>query len=117
MIKIKTPLGAVILTTEYFANLVGNIASDSYGVKSMSTRGPIEGIRANLFKKDFPEKGVKVTERNGKLVIDVHIKVVYGVNISAIVENISEKLKYTIEQATGLTVHAINVFVDEMVAE
>lgn len=117
MIRIRTPLGSVVLTAEYFANLVGNIASTSYGVKGMSTRGPIEGIRANLFKKDFPEKGVKVSERNGKLVIDLHIKVVYGVNISAIVQSISEKVKYAVEQATGLSVHSINIFVDEMDAE
>lgn len=117
MVKIKTPLGTVSLTSEYFANLVGNIAGDSYGVKGMATSGPIEGLRANIFKKDFPEKGVRVYERGGNFTIDIHIKVVYGVNITAIVESLSQKVKYTVEQATGLDVHVINIFVDEMVAE
>lgn len=114
MVRIKTPLGTVALTSEYFANLVGNIASDSYGVKAMATRSPLEGFRAKLFKKDFPEKGVRVYERAGKLYIDIHIKVVYGVNISAIVENLTEKVNYAVVQSTGLDLHAINIFVDEM---
>jgi len=117
MIKIKTPLGTVMLSSEYFANLVGNIASDSYGVKGMATSGPIEGLRAKIFNKDFPEKGVKVYDKSGNFTIDIHIKVVYGVNISAIVESLSQKVKYFVEQATGLTVHVINIFVDEMDAE
>lgn len=114
MIRIKTPLGMVALTSGYFANLVGNIASGSYGVKAMATRGPVEGFRAKLFGKNFPEKGVRVYERSDKLIIDIHIKVVYGVNISAIVENLTEKVKYSVEQSTGLEVHAINIYVDEM---
>ncbi|MCL2539597.1 MAG: Asp23/Gls24 family envelope stress response protein [Oscillospiraceae bacterium] len=117
MVKIKTPLGTVALSSEYFANLVGNIASDSYGVKGMATRGPVEGLRAKIFKNDFPEKGVRVYDRGGNFTIDIHIKVVYGVNISAVVESLSQKVKYFVEQATGLTVHIINIFVDEMEAE
>lgn len=116
MVRIKTPHGAVVLTLEYFSNLVGNIASDSYGVKGMATRSIAEGLRAFLFKHDFPEKGVRVYDMDGKLGIDIHIKVVYGVNISAVVENLSDKVKYTLEQATNLTVGSINIFVDEMVS-
>lgn len=117
MIKIRTPLGAVILTAEYFANLVGNITCNSYGVKGMAIKGPAEGLRARLFGKEFPEKGVRAYELDGSIAVDIHIKVVYGVNISAVVENLSGKVKYALEQATGLSVCAINIFVDEMDAE
>jgi uncharacterized alkaline shock family protein YloU len=116
MISIKTPLGSVILTNEYFSNLVGNITAESYGVKGMSSRTPIEGFWSKIIKKDLPNKGVKVTEKGKELIIDIHIKVVYGVNISAIVKSISEKVKYTVEQSTALRVKAINVYVDEMVS-
>ena len=116
MVRIKTPHGTVVLTLEYFSNLVANIASDSYGVKGMATRSMFEGFRALLFKRDFPEKGVAVHNVDDTLAIDIHIMVVYGVNISAIVESLSDKVKYTLEQTTGLTVSAINIFVDEMVS-
>ena len=116
MVRIKTPQGTVVLTLEYFSNLVGIIAGDSYGVKGMATRSMFEGIRALVFRGDFPEKGVRIYDKDGTLAIDIHIKVVYGVNISTVVENLSDKVKYTLEQTTGLTVGAINIFVDEMVA-
>ena len=117
MVKIATAMGTVTLTSDFFANLVGGVASNCYGVKGMVTSGPIEGIRTLLFGSNFPERGVRVSERGGELVIEVHIKVVYGVKISAIVDSISNKLKYTVENVTGLSVGAVDVYVDEMDAE
>lgn len=117
MVKISNTHGTITLTTEYFANLVGTTATTSFGVSGMASSGPIEGMRSLLFGSDFPEKGVRVFERNGNLKIDIHIRVVYGMNISAIVESISQKVKYAVEEATGLRVDSINVFVDELEAE
>ena len=51
---------------------------------------------------------------SGGLVIDLHIAVTYGVNISAIVKSIVNKVRYTVEEATGLQVAKVNVFVDDM---
>lgn len=117
MVKIATPLGSVSISAEYFANLVGHHVSNSYGVKGMASSGTVQGIRSFLFRKNFPEKGVRVYERGGNLDIELHIKVVYGVNIAAIVDSIANKVKYVVEQATGLSVNAVNVYVDEMAAE
>lgn len=117
MIKIATSMGTVTLTKNYFASLVGSASSDCYGVKGMATSGPADGVRAVLFGRNFPERGVKVFEQDEKLNIELHIKVVYGVNISAIVDSIAHKVKYAVEESTGLTVGAVSVFVDELTSE
>ncbi len=117
MVKIATELGMVSLSAEYFAALVGSAASECYGVKGMASRGTIEGVRSLLFGGNFPEKGVRVSESSGKLNIELHIKVVYGVNIAAIVESIANKVKYAVEQSSGLAVRAVDVYVDELEAE
>ncbi len=117
MVKIATELGTVTLTPDYFANLVGTTASACYGVKGMATSGTVEGLRALFFGSNFPEKGVRVSEHDGKLSIEIHIKVVYGVNISAIVDSIASKVKYAVEQSSGLGVRSVNVYVDDMDAE
>lgn len=117
MVKIATAMGTVTLSNEYFANLVGNAASSCYGVVGMVNKNPADGIRSLVFGSDFPEKGVKVSQVNGKLEIEIHIKVVYGLNISAIVKSISHKVRYVVESATGLTVARMSVSVDEMMAE
>lgn len=40
--------------------------------------------------------------------------VTYGVNISAIVQSIIHKVRYTVEDATGMEVAKVNVYVDGM---
>ena len=42
---------------------------------------------------------------------------VYGMNIAAIAKSIVNKVRYTVEEATGLTVKKVNVFVDGMKPE
>ncbi len=41
----------------------------------------------------------------------------YGVNIAAIVKSIVNKVRYTVEEATGLEVEKVDVFVDGMKSE
>ena len=50
------------------------------------------------------------------LVIELHIIVTYGVNISTIVDSIVNKVRYTIEEATCLSVKEVNVYVDSMIS-
>lgn len=52
-----------------------------------------------------------------RLIVDLHISVIYGMNISAIAKSIDNKVRYTVEEATGLRVRKVNVFVDGMKSE
>ena len=52
---------------------------------------------------------------NGKLVVDLHIAVTYGLNIATIVRSIVGRVRYVAEKATGLEVAKVNVFVDQMI--
>ncbi len=54
---------------------------------------------------------------NDKLIVDLHISVIYGMNISAIAKSIVNKVRYTVEEATGLDVKKVNVYVDGMKTE
>ena len=103
------------MTTGYFAELVSAAAQSGYGVAGMATRGATDSLKG-LMNKDFPDKGVRVTEEDGKLIIELHIKVTYGLNITAAVKSITHKVKYVVEEATGLTVKTIRVSVDDVVA-
>ena len=88
MIKIENPLGTVDISQEFFSVLVGKVASSCFGVSGMATSSPAQDLRSFLLMKDTPDKGVRVRSDNGKLVIDLHIIVMFGVNISAIVKSI-----------------------------
>ncbi len=114
MIKIENPLGTVSITSEYFAGLVGRAASRCFGVSEMVVSDPVQGIKYFATRGNVPDKGVSVSIVNGALVIDLHIAVSYGVNITVIVQSIVSEVKYAVEDATSLKVAKVNVFVDAM---
>ena len=116
MIGFETTLGVVEISQEYFANLIGQAASECYGVAGM-INSPYQDLRSRVLRRDAPDKGVRVRNENGKLTVDIHIAVTYGVNIAAIVRSIVHKVRYTVEEATGFEVAKVNVFVDDMKAQ
>lgn len=115
MVSFMNTYGKVSMTSGYFAELVSAAVKSGYGVAGMSTRGAGDNIKS-LVQKDFPEKGVRVTEEDGGLDIELHIIVTYGLNIAAAVKSITHKVKYVVEDSTGLTVRRIRVKVDDVIA-
>ena len=62
---------------------------------------------------DHLTKGIKVTTKDNKLIIDLHVILEYGVKISVVAENIIERVKFNVENLTGYGVDKINVHVHE----
>ena len=117
MVKTENHLGVINVTSEYFTNLVGYIATGCFGVAGMAASGKRQGLRSLFSKEEYINKGVRVSYLDKKLYIDINIIVMYGVNISEIVKSIVQKVKYAVEEATGLEVECVNVKVAGMKAE
>ena len=117
MLKLENHLGTTTITTEYFAGIIGNVVSSCYGVVGISASTPMQGMLRRVSGRSTPAQGVKIKPIGDKLVVDIHIKVLYGINVSAIVKSIMNKVRYAVSQAVGLQVAKINVFVDDMTAE
>ena len=117
MIRIENHMGTIEISQEYFSYLVGNAVSACYGVAGMVRSGPRQGLRSVLSRRAYADDGVRVRSDGDSLIVDVHISVIYGMNISAIAKSIVNKVRYTVEEATGLTVKKVNVFVDGMKPE
>ncbi len=113
MIIQENPNGIVDVSNEYFSTLIGNAVSSCYGVSGMAPGNAAQGI-ASFFGHKRIDHGVLVTAASGELSVDLHIEVTYGVNIAEIVKSIIKKVRYTVEEATGLSVASVNVFVDGM---
>ncbi|MBR4949149.1 MAG: Asp23/Gls24 family envelope stress response protein [Clostridia bacterium] len=111
MIKLDNQKGTLIISDEVFANVVGYAATSCYGVAGMASRNTTDGIMS-LIKKENLVKGVKVVCEDDELIIEMHIVVLYGINIPAITESIIHKVSYVVEDATGFKVRDIHVFVD-----
>lgn len=117
MIRMENRYGTIEVSQEYFSYLVGNAVSACYGVAGMVRSGPRQGLRSVLSRRAYADDGVHVRSEGERLIVDIHISVIYGMNISAIAKSIVNKVRYTVEEATGLTVKKVNVFVDGMKPE
>lgn len=116
MVTLTNHVGKIAISPEYFSELIGNTVTKCFGVISMNVSGIRETLSAAfpLTKKNERERGVRVRFVKDKLLIDLHISLMYGVNMNAVVRSIINKVGYTVEQSTGIGVEKVNVFVDSI---
>lgn len=115
MIVLHNHLGCIEFTKPFFVSLIANTVTGCFGVSAMNASTPAERlseiipITASLLNIS---KGVNVRIKNGKVIIAIHISVMYGVNIQAVVSSIKNKLRYVVEEQTRLSVEKIDVYID-----
>ena len=78
MITKVNPYGHISLTNDYFSGLVAQAARQCYGIAAMGETIDIRIVWQTLRNGSLPEKGVTVSQQDGRLVITLHIKVGYG---------------------------------------
>ncbi len=113
MIRYETRLGSVEISSEYFAKLIGNAVVSCYGVRAMVPKGR-QWWRSKLTRKEYIDTGIFVSGSINQINVDLHIAVAYGLNINEIAKSIVNKVKYTVEQSTGIIVNAVTVHIDSM---
>lgn len=100
--------GTINYSEEVLANIVGLSTMDCYGVVGMASKNPTEGIW-ELIRGENLSKGVKIRSKDNELNIELYVMVMYGTKISEIANNIIQKIRYNIENYTGLKVTSITV--------
>ena len=100
--------GKLVLSEEVIATIAGVAATECYGIVGMASRRVADGI-AELLGKENLSRGVEVILDGNKAVITLNVIVGYGVRISEVARNVIQKVKYTVESATGLSVVKVNI--------
>ena len=81
---------------------------ECYGVVGMVSKNATEGLW-ELMRIENLSKGVKLKFNDNKLVIELFVMVEYGTKISVIASNIIQKVRYSVENFTGLKVSSVTV--------
>jgi len=111
---LENDLGSIEITNDVFTTIAGCAATHCFGVKGMAVRTVSDGL-VHLLKREALNKGVKVGfDSKGRVEVDLHIIVEYGVNISAISRSIISEVRYFVEKLTGVKAGAVNVYVDSV---
>lgn len=100
--------GYINYSEEVVANIVGVSTMECYGVVGMASRNAKDGLW-ELIKGENLSKGVKIRSKDNELFIEVYIMVEYGTKISVIANNVIQKIRYNLENYTGLKVSTITV--------
>ncbi len=106
-----TEKGDVTVDTDVIAKYAGAVAVECFGVVGMAATSVRDGI-SQLLKRENLAQGINVSVDNGKLCLDFHIFVAYGVSISAVSDNLIENVRYKVETFTGIPVDKVNIFVE-----
>ena len=106
--KITNEFGNINIDDNVVATIAGVSAMECYGLVGMATSSATEGL-VELLKREHSTKGVKVTSQENRVIIDLYIMVQSGISISVVSSNIIERVKYSVENITGLEVERVNI--------
>jgi uncharacterized alkaline shock family protein YloU len=106
--QVETRLGRLVLSEEAIATIAGAAATECYGVVGMAGRKMTDGI-SELLGKENLSRGVSVSIDGDLVYIDLSVILGYGVRITEVARMIVDKVRYTVENATGLTVKKVTV--------
>ena len=112
MIAYETRLGKINISEGYLSKLIGNEVTSCFGVVGMVASGSKQKILGRFSKSEPIDTGIRVMGNSDSVTVELHIVVTYGMNINAIAASITEKVKYTVKDATGITVDKVIVKID-----
>ena len=110
-LEISNDYGKIDISNDVIASVVGGKAVESYGIVGMASRQQVRDGIAEILGHENYAKGIKVTENNGVVDIDMYIIVSYGVKISEVANNVQSTVKYTLEKSLNVSVNSINIYV------
>lgn len=110
--SLNTHMGNISIDNEVIAQYAGSVAVECFGIVGMAGVNVRDGV-FSLLKKESMTRGINVSlTPEGKLIIDFHVIVSYGVNIPTVADNLIESVRYRVEEFTGLEIEKMNVFVE-----
>ena len=112
MITYETRIGTIEITEAYLSKLIGHEVTSCFGVVGMVAGSSRQKIFNFFSKESAVDTGICVKKNADSIDVELHIVVSYGMNINAIAQSITEKVKYVVDEATGIAVNRVVVKVD-----
>ena len=102
-------LGRIEVSHGAIASLVAEAVKECYGVVGMSRRSRLDELAGSLQRGS--RKGVEIDEGEHGIVVDIYVIVEYGMRISEVAAGVMRRVYFTLTDAAGIPVQAVNVHV------
>ena len=112
MITVNNYLGDIEISYNYLAGLIRYTVSGCFGVVGLNSEDRLHSFFRFLKNGAYNDDGAAIAVKNDKLCIGLHITVLYGTNFAAVSRNIANKVKFAVEEKTGIKIAKITVFID-----
>jgi len=114
MIKLENHIGNIVIAENYLRQLVEHTVRNCFGVAGICPATPFDSLISKICPKYSRNGIILYTDRNERLVIDLHIAVAFGTNINTIVKSVSHKVRFVVSQSVRNAELKINIFVDDI---
>ena len=101
-------LGTITISKEAVQTIAGMATVDCYGLVGMVPR-KVSNSLTSILGMESIRKGVEVNETPEGVAVEVYVIVGYGTKISEVGYNVMQKIKYIMEEITGIPVTRVNV--------
>ena len=102
--------GALIVTDNVIADLIGYAAMESYGVVGMAAPSLQDGI-AKILPARALHRGVTLERSADGISASLYVVIEYGMNLSTVSNNLADRIRFVLEVYAGLKVKDIFVYV------
>ena len=110
--QMDTQYGMILIDEDVIAPYAGSVAVGCFGIVGMAAVNMKDGL-VKLLKKDYLNHGISVTvDSENQITIDFHVIIAYGVSIGTVSANLTQTVKYEVENFTGMKIKKLNVFVE-----
>jgi len=112
---IKQTIGHVQISDEAISKMVGKITDATREISCMSA-GLVESVR-KIWSGRGLQNGITIRRVDNSVEINVKIIVLYGNKVHEVCRELQHKVIDQVEHLTGLSIQAVNVFVDGITSE
>lgn len=109
MLYMENHIGKIIVSDNYLRQLTEQTVLQCFGVAGFAQPALADKLL------DRRRSAITIATKDDKLVISLHVRVIYGVNIPVVVRALMHKVEFVIEDAVRIPVSHVRVYVDEVV--
>ena len=105
--------GTLKVSNDCIADLAGYAALECYGIVGMAFIDANEGV-TRLLPINRLRKGIDVSREGDSLVVDLHVVVEQGVNMSSVCQNLADTVKFLLKKIAELDNVEVRVHIEGM---
>ena len=109
--RITNKMGEIRISSDVIGLYAGTAAVECFGIVGMAAVSMKDGL-VKLLKRDSLARGIHAEIEDNHIALEFHVIVAYGVSICAGADNLIAKVKYKVEEFTGMEVDRINIYVE-----